>query len=196
MTRVRTCSPRRSTILRPQRLPWVNTPIITSSDAEGAGELFRVSAHSISPICRTRRRGKLTSTKDFFGRGSFLTVSGQLNAEAYCSGHVSKVYTFGPTFRAENSHTSRHLAEFWMIEPESRVRRPLRRRRRWRKMLLRQNLSRRCWMSAWMTSRSSTSWSIRSCVAKLQKVAVSTDFVRTGLRRGNRRCLNCAQGEV
>ena len=72
---------------------------------------------SISPICRARRKAKWISRKDFFGREAFLTVSGQLNVEAYCLA-LTKVYTFGPTFRAENSNTSRHLAEFWMVEPE------------------------------------------------------------------------------
>ena len=81
---------------------WVNTPIITASDCEGAGELFRVSHDAPTP---------------FFGRDTFLTVSGQLNVESYCLA-LGKAYTFGPTFRAENSNTSRHLAEFWMIEPE------------------------------------------------------------------------------
>jgi asparaginyl-tRNA synthetase len=95
---------------------WVNTPIITSSDAEGAGALFRVSALDLANLPRTRD-GKVDFAQDFFGREAFLTVSGQLNVEAYCLA-LSKVYTFGPTFRAENSNTSRHLAEFWMIEPE------------------------------------------------------------------------------
>jgi asparaginyl-tRNA synthetase len=89
---------------------WVNTPIITAADAEGAGALFRVSTLDFA-------NGKPDFAKDFFGRETFLTVSGQLNVEAYCLA-LSKVYTFGPTFRAENSNTSRHLAEFWMIEPE------------------------------------------------------------------------------
>src|SRR5450432_1809824 len=95
---------------------WVNTPIITASDAEGAGQLFRVSSLDLANLPRTPE-GKIDFAKDFFGRESFLTVSGQLNVEAYCLA-LSKVYTFGPTFRAENSNTSRHLAEFWMIEPE------------------------------------------------------------------------------
>ena len=95
---------------------WVNTPIITSSDAEGAGELFRVSTLDLANLPRGAD-GKLDFAQDFFGRETFLTVSGQLNVEAYCLA-LSKVYTFGPTFRAENSNTSRHLAEFWMIEPE------------------------------------------------------------------------------
>jgi asparaginyl-tRNA synthetase len=95
---------------------WVNTPIITSSDAEGAGELFRVSTLDLANLPRTPD-GKVDYSQDFFGREAFLTVSGQLNVEAYCLA-LSKVYTFGPTFRAENSNTSRHLAEFWMIEPE------------------------------------------------------------------------------
>jgi asparaginyl-tRNA synthetase len=95
---------------------WVNTPIITTSDAEGAGELFRVSTLDLARLPRTPD-GKIDFAQDFFGREAFLTVSGQLNVEAYCLA-LSKVYTFGPTFRAENSNTSRHLAEFWMIEPE------------------------------------------------------------------------------
>jgi asparaginyl-tRNA synthetase len=95
---------------------WINTPIITSSDAEGAGELFRVSTLDLLHLPRTAE-GKVDFTQDFFGREAFLTVSGQLNVEAYCLA-LSRVYTFGPTFRAENSNTSRHLAEFWMIEPE------------------------------------------------------------------------------
>jgi len=95
---------------------WVNTPIITSSDAEGAGEMFRVSTLDQANLPRDAA-GKIDYTRDFFGRETFLTVSGQLNVEAYCLA-LSKVYTFGPTFRAENSNTSRHLAEFWMIEPE------------------------------------------------------------------------------
>jgi asparaginyl-tRNA synthetase len=95
---------------------WVNTPIITSSDAEGAGELFRVSTLDLANLPRTPE-GRIDFAQDFFGREAFLTVSGQLNVETYCLA-LSKVYTFGPTFRAENSNTSRHLAEFWMIEPE------------------------------------------------------------------------------
>jgi len=95
---------------------WVNTPIITSSDAEGAGAMFRVSTLDFANLPRTKY-GAVDFTKDFFGREAFLTVSGQLNVETYCMA-LSKVYTFGPTFRAENSNTSRHLAEFWMIEPE------------------------------------------------------------------------------
>ncbi|HUQ73704.1 MAG TPA: asparagine--tRNA ligase, partial [Burkholderiales bacterium] len=95
---------------------WVNTPIITAADAEGAGALFKVSTLDAANLPRTPD-GKVDYTQDFFGRETFLTVSGQLNVEAYCLA-LSKVYTFGPTFRAENSNTSRHLAEFWMIEPE------------------------------------------------------------------------------
>ncbi len=95
---------------------WINTPIITSSDAEGAGELFRVSTLDLANLPRGES-GKVDFTQDFFGRETFLTVSGQLNVETYCLA-LTKVYTFGPTFRAENSNTSRHLAEFWMIEPE------------------------------------------------------------------------------
>jgi asparaginyl-tRNA synthetase len=95
---------------------WVNTPIITASDAEGAGALFRVSTLDLANLPRTPG-GRVDFAQDFFGREAFLTVSGQLNVEAYCLA-LTKVYTFGPTFRAENSNTSRHLAEFWMIEPE------------------------------------------------------------------------------
>jgi asparaginyl-tRNA synthetase len=95
---------------------WVNTPIITASDAEGAGELFRVSTLDLTHLPRTPE-GQVDFAQDFFGRESFLTVSGQLNVETYCMA-LTNVYTFGPTFRAENSNTSRHLAEFWMIEPE------------------------------------------------------------------------------
>lgn len=95
---------------------WVNTPIITASDCEGAGELFRVSTLDLTNLPKNSL-GKIDFKQDFFGKEAFLTVSGQLNAEAYALA-ISKVYTFGPTFRAENSNTSRHLAEFWMIEPE------------------------------------------------------------------------------
>ena len=95
---------------------WVNTPLITASDCEGAGEMFRVSTLDMQNLPRTEQ-GCVDFSEDFFGREAFLTVSGQLNAEAYCLA-MSKVYTFGPTFRAENSNTSRHLAEFWMVEPE------------------------------------------------------------------------------
>src|SRR5829696_1019692 len=95
---------------------WVNTPIITAADAEGAGALFRVSTLDLANLPRTPR-GEVDYGQDFFGREAFLTVSGQLDVEAYCLA-LSKVYTFGPTFRAENSNTSRHLAEFWMVEPE------------------------------------------------------------------------------
>jgi asparaginyl-tRNA synthetase len=96
---------------------WVPTPIITGLNTEGTGEMFRVSTLDINNIPKNKD-GSVDFKKDFFGKESFLTVSGQLNIEAYaCS--LSKVYTFGPTFRAENSNTSRHLAEFWMLEIES-----------------------------------------------------------------------------
>ena len=93
---------------------WINTPIITANDCEGAGELFRVSTLD---LVNHPDGAPADGTGDFFGRQTYLTVSGQLNLEAYCLA-LSKVYTFGPTFRAENSNTSRHLAEFWMVEPE------------------------------------------------------------------------------
>ncbi|WP_057831370.1 asparagine--tRNA ligase [Colwellia sp. TT2012] len=95
---------------------WISTPLITGSDCEGAGEMFRVSTLDMENLPLTDE-GKVDYKKDFFGKETFLTVSGQLNVETYCNA-LSKVYTFGPTFRAENSNTSRHLAEFWMIEPE------------------------------------------------------------------------------
>ena len=95
---------------------WVHTPIITASDCEGAGELFRVSTLDLLNPPRSQD-GQIDFSQDFFGRQAFLTVSGQLNVETYCTA-LSKVYTFGPTFRAENSNTARHLAEFWMVEPE------------------------------------------------------------------------------
>jgi len=95
---------------------YVHTPVITGSDAEGAGEMFRVSA--LDPANTPKNEdGTIDYSKDFFGKETNLTVSGQLEAETYALG-LGKVYTFGPTFRAENSNTSRHLAEFWMIEPE------------------------------------------------------------------------------
>ncbi|HUS27405.1 MAG TPA: asparagine--tRNA ligase [Kofleriaceae bacterium] len=95
---------------------WIHTPIITASDAEGAGQMFKVSTLDYANLPRTAD-GKIDFDKDFFGREARLTVSGQLNVETYCMA-LSRVYTFGPTFRAENSNTRRHLAEFWMIEPE------------------------------------------------------------------------------
>jgi asparaginyl-tRNA synthetase len=94
---------------------YVHTPIITGSDCEGAGELFRVSTIDVKDP--PRRNGEIDYTKDFFARQTYLTVSGQLEAEALALA-LSRVYTFGPTFRAENSNTSRHTSEFWMIEPE------------------------------------------------------------------------------
>jgi len=95
---------------------WISTPIVTTSDAEGAGQMFRVSTLDLANL-PLGKDGAVDFSRDFFGKETFLTVSGQLNAEAYALA-LSKVYTFGPTFRAENSNTTRHLAEFWMIEPE------------------------------------------------------------------------------
>lgn len=95
---------------------WISTPIITGADAEGAGEMFRVSTLDMENLPRDDK-GAIDYKQDFFGKETFLTVSGQLNVETYACA-LSKVYTFGPTFRAENSNTTRHLAEFWMIEPE------------------------------------------------------------------------------
>ncbi len=95
---------------------YVNTPIITGSDAEGAGEMFGVTHFNLAEVPKDEN-GKVAYDQDFFAKKTNLTVSGQLEAEAAALG-IGKVYTFGPTFRAENSNTSRHLAEFWMIEPE------------------------------------------------------------------------------
>ena len=95
---------------------WVHTPIITASDCEGAGELFSVTSLDLGNLPRTEK-GAVDFSRDFFGRQAYLTVSGQLEAE-FLAMSLGNVYTFGPTFRAENSNTSRHLSEFWMIEPE------------------------------------------------------------------------------
>lgn len=95
---------------------WVHTPIITTNDCEGAGELFTVSSLNLQQLPKTEQ-GTIDFAQDFFGRRAYLTVSGQLEAEIMAMAFTN-VYTFGPTFRAENSNTSRHLAEFWMIEPE------------------------------------------------------------------------------
>ncbi|MFZ4077035.1 MAG: asparagine--tRNA ligase [Legionellaceae bacterium] len=117
VARVRSClSQAIHRFFHEQDFTWIHTPIITGSDCEGAGELFRVSTLDMLHFKKTPD-GQPDFSHDFFGKETFLTVSGQLNAEAYCMA-LSKVYTFGPTFRAENSNTSRHLAEFWMVEPE------------------------------------------------------------------------------
>jgi asparaginyl-tRNA synthetase len=102
--------------LHEREFVWVNTPIVTASDCEGAGQMFRVSTLDIANLPKNEQ-GAVDFSQDFFGKEAFLTVSGQLAVEAYCLA-LSKVYTFGPTFRAENSNTARHLAEFWMVEPE------------------------------------------------------------------------------
>ena len=94
---------------------WIHTPIITGADCEGAGELFRVTTLDLQQV--PKHNGAVNFGEDFFGKEANLTVSGQLEVEAYCLS-LGRVYTFGPTFRAENSNTSRHIAEFWMIEPE------------------------------------------------------------------------------
>ncbi len=94
---------------------WIHTPIITGADCEGAGELFRVTTLDLQEV--PKHNGAVDFAEDFFGKEANLTVSGQLEVEAYCLS-LGRVYTFGPTFRAENSNTSRHIAEFWMIEPE------------------------------------------------------------------------------
>lgn len=95
---------------------WIHTPVITASDCEGAGEMFAVTSLDLKDVPRTDKQA-VDYSKDFFGKPAFLTVSGQLEAEVMAMA-FGNVYTFGPTFRAENSNTSRHLAEFWMVEPE------------------------------------------------------------------------------
>ncbi|MEO0768845.1 MAG: amino acid--tRNA ligase-related protein, partial [Cyanobacteria bacterium J06649_4] len=95
---------------------WMHTPILTASDCEGAGEMFTVTRFNLDDI-PTTEAGKADYSQDFFGKPAYLTVSGQLEAEIMAMA-FSNVYTFGPTFRAENSNTARHLAEFWMVEPE------------------------------------------------------------------------------
>lgn len=99
-----------------QGFVYVHTPIITGSDAEGAGEMFRVTTLKLDKVPR-KEDGSIDASQDFFGKETNLTVSGQLNGETFCAA-FRNIYTFGPTFRAENSNTSRHAAEFWMIEPE------------------------------------------------------------------------------
>ncbi len=117
VTRVRNCISRSiHNFFQEDGFLYINTPIITASDCEGAGEMFRVTA--LDPDKPPKSDGKVDYAQDFFGRPAYLTVSGQLNAEIYACA-LGKVYTFGPTFRAENSNTSRHLAEFWMVEPEA-----------------------------------------------------------------------------
>ena len=117
VTRVRNCIAQAiHRFFHDEGFMWIATPLITASDCEGAGEMFRVSTLDMENLPRTDK-GSIDYNQDFFGKEAFLTVSGQLNLETYACA-MSKVYTFGPTFRAENSNTSRHLAEFWMVEPE------------------------------------------------------------------------------
>lgn len=99
-----------------QNFVYVHTPIITSSDAEGAGEMFRITTLDLNDLPK-KEDGTVNFQKDFFGKSTNLTVSGQLNGETYCAA-FRNIYTFGPTFRAEYSNTARHASEFWMIEPE------------------------------------------------------------------------------
>ena len=116
VARVRNCISRSiHNFFQEEDFLYINTPIITASDCEGAGELFRVTTLDLEKV--PRENGNVDYSLDFFDRPSYLTVSGQLEAEIYATA-LGKVYTFGPTFRAENSNTSRHLAEFWMVEPE------------------------------------------------------------------------------
>ena len=116
MARVRNCvSNSIHQFFQEQGFLYIHAPIITASDCEGAGELFKVT--TLDPAKPPLLEGKIDYAQDFFGKPTFLTVSGQLQGEIFACG-LGKVYTFGPTFRAENSNTSRHLAEFWMIEPE------------------------------------------------------------------------------
>jgi asparaginyl-tRNA synthetase len=97
---------------------YLHTPVITASDAEGAGEMFRISTLHLDKLPRTDK-GAIDFKQDYFGRETFLSVSGQLEAETFAVGGLGRVYTFGPTFRSENSNTARHLSEFWMVEPEA-----------------------------------------------------------------------------
>lgn len=97
---------------------YLHTPIITASDAEGAGEMFRVSTLHLNKLPKSEK-GEIDFKQDYFGRETFLSVSGQLEAETFAVGGLGRVYTFGPTFRSENSNTARHLSEFWMVEPEA-----------------------------------------------------------------------------
>lgn len=116
VTRIRHCiSMAVHRFFHERKFYWVHTPVITSSDCEGAGQMFSVT--TLDQLNIPKKNGKVDYEQDFFCREAFLTVSGQLNVEAYCES-LTNVYTFGPTFRAENSNTSRHLAEFWMVEPE------------------------------------------------------------------------------
>jgi len=116
VARVRNCICRSiHDFFQEQGFLYVHPPIITSSDCEGAGQMFKVTTLDLGKI--PRQGADVDFTQDFFGRPTYLTVSGQLEAEIFACA-VGKVYTFGPTFRAENSNTSRHLAEFWMVEPE------------------------------------------------------------------------------
>ncbi len=117
VTRVRNCLAMAThDFFQKRGFNWIHTPIITANDCEGAGQMFKVSTLDLNHLPRTEE-GAVDYSQDFFGKQAHLTVSGQLNAETYCMA-MSKVYTFGPTFRAENSNTTRHLAEFWMVEPE------------------------------------------------------------------------------
>ena len=97
---------------------YLHTPIITASDAEGAGEMFRISTLPLDKLPKNEK-GAIDFKQDYFGRETFLSVSGQLEAETFAVGGLGRVYTFGPTFRSENSNTARHLSEFWMVEPEA-----------------------------------------------------------------------------
>jgi len=124
MIRVRNaCALATHLFFQTQGFIYLHTPIVTASDCEGAGEMFQIStllrngASKVAEVPVVKETGKPDYTQDFFGKPAFLTVSGQLNGEMYATA-VGKIYTFGPTFRAENSHTTRHIAEFWMIEPE------------------------------------------------------------------------------
>jgi asparaginyl-tRNA synthetase len=116
VTRLRNCVSRSiHDFFQEQGFLYIHPPIITSSDCEGAGELFKVTTFNLAAVPRSGQA--VDFSQDFFGRPTYLTVSGQLQAEIFACG-LGKVYTFGPTFRAENSNTARHLAEFWMVEPE------------------------------------------------------------------------------
>ena len=153
---------------------YVHTPIITASDCEGAGEMFRVTTLDLAKLPRSERRAS-TTRKDFFDRPTYLTVSGQLEAEIFACA-LGKVYTFGPTFRAENSNTSRHLAEFWMVEPEMAFY-ELHRQHGPGRGVPQAHLPRRAGAAAPRTCSSSTSASTRRCIDTLEGI-VSSQFLR------------------
>jgi asparaginyl-tRNA synthetase len=165
---------------------WVNTPIITASRRRGRGQMFRVSTLDLANPPRTST-ASVDFHKDFFGKEAFLTVSGQLNVEAYCLA-LSKVYTFGPTFRAENSNTTRHLAEFWMIEPEiafADLSADADLAERFLKAIFRAVLAERMDDLKFSSDRAQGGRHARALIDRLEKF-VDSSFERIDLQRGDR----------